>query len=619
MRVATFLRSSTALALALIIAPRQFVGPMVPPPRSAVSMYSRSVGVSANSPDSTPSGQAFPPARVILAQYIKPQIGQYVEPISRRDQPGADRSAEWELRAIPAVWVGREAAESPATATSGDALVHLVDASPQSLTNSLGAGSAPAAGTGAAPPPPSSQPLTNQPREATITPTYSPQKEGAAAASKPLFGGVGIVQGGGRLITLPAPVANVFVADPTIAAVRPASPDKLFVFGKTPGITTLVATDAHGNTVARLTISVSPSRYGAVRIESASRKVSPGSDVRVTPETGGVVVRGTVNTPAEDYKLMQEAKISAGKAGKVINETEVVEPQQVAVKVRIASMARTVTQQLGINWQTIGNGISIGKFLFNFSTVGNLIASAASTTGAATAPLAGSYTTTFPGNNLDAILNALDTDNLAHILAEPTLTALSGQTASFIDGGSFPVPVPGQNGTVTVEYQNYGVQLQFKPVVLNDGDIALSVSPTVSSPSTQNAFQINVAGESLVVPSLVEQAASTTVVMGSGQTLAIAGLLYNTSNQTDTAVPGLGQIPVLGSAFRSDSYERQQQELVVLVTPYIVQPVNNANKLHTPIDHWRPPNQLQRIFLFQNNGSTRVQATIPGQAGFMVR
>ena len=172
---------------------------------------------------------------------------------------------------------------------------------------------------------------------------------------------------------------------------------------------------------------------------------------------------------------------------------------------------------------------------------------------------------------------------------------------------------------MTVEYQNYGVQLQFKPVVLNDGEIALSVSPTVSSPSTQNAFQINVAGESLVVPSLVEQAASTTVVMGSGQTLAIAGLLYNTSNQTDTAVPGLGQIPVLGSAFRSDSYERQQQELVVLVTPYIVKPVNNANKLHTPIDHWRPPNQLQRIFLFQNNGSTRVQATIPGQAGFMVR
>ncbi|MDD2861582.1 MAG: type II and III secretion system protein family protein [Acidiphilium sp.] len=425
-----------------------------------------------------------------------------------------------------------------------------------------------------------------------------------------------VEQGSGRLVGLAGAASNVFVADPNIIAVRPASSRRLFVFGKAAGFTTLTATDAAGRTIASYHVTVSPNRYPAVRIRAGAARIAPGSPVSVQSEANGVVVRGSVPTAAQDYVLMKQAQLAAGTGQTVLNDTEIVQPQQVALKVRIAQMSRTVTQQLGINWQSAAGGVAIGKFAFGFSTLGSLLGASS-----AAAPVSGSYNLNFPQATvpIDGILDALNTDNLAHILAEPTLTALSGQSASFIDGGSFPVPVPGQNGQVTVEYQNYGVQLKFKPVVLSNGSIILHVEPTVSSPTTQSAFQISVAGESIVVPSLSTQSASTTVVIGSGQTLAIAGLLSNSSNQTDNAVPGLGQIPVFGAAFRNDNYNKQEEELVILVTPYLVHPVDNESRFETPDSGWSTPNQIQRIFLFRTNGSVAAAHTPPGQAGFMLR
>lgn len=589
MRPITLLRSVSALALVLAIAPPETLSVSVsaPPPPGGAIQAANGAPI-ANEPLSAP-------AHIVMAQYAKPQIAQYVQPIA----PNSD--------SVDGVIPVNKMPIAPLAPSAPP--VHLAASRPQPLL------------------PPAARPAPSSPSgsSSTLSPNYvAPDDTGSGAAlhqknvkpPHPVIGGIGLTTGNGRLITVPASVANVFVADPKIIAVRPASPNKLFVFGKSAGLTTMVATDAHGNLVAHYQVSVTPSPYPAVRIKSAARQEAPNSDVHITTEKAGVVVSGNVNTPVEDYEIMKHAQLVAGKKGKVLNLTTVSEPQQVMVKVRIASMSRTITQQLGINWQSLGNGVAIGKFLFGFSTVGNLISSAASSPQAA-----GAYNLQFPSGTvpIDAVLNALNTDNLAHILAEPTLTALSGQTASFIDGGSFPVPIPGQNGQVTVQYQNYGVQLSFRPVVLNNGSIALTVKPTVSSPSTQNAFQIAVAGESLVVPSLIEQSASTTVVLGSGQTFAIAGLLYNTSNQTDTSVPGLGQVPVIGGAFRADNYSRQQEELVILVTPYVVKPVNNPGELATPNDGFRNPNQLQRFLLLQNNGSTAVHATIPGQAGFMVR
>jgi pilus assembly protein CpaC len=432
----------------------------------------------------------------------------------------------------------------------------------------------------------------------------------------PAAGQLVVTQGSGRLVGLTGAASNVFVADPNVIAVRPASARKLFVFGKAPGFTTLTATDTSGKTIALYHVVVTPDRYPAVRVRAEATQVAPGAAVRVTSEANGLVVRGTVPTPAQDWMLMKRAQLAAGTGLTVINETEVQQPQQVALKVRIAQMSRTVTQQLGINWQSAAGGVAIGKFLFGFSTLGSLLGPSS-----AAAPVGGSFNLQFPQNTvpIDGVLDALNTDNLAHILAEPTLTALSGQTASFLDGGSFPVPVPGQNGTVTVAYQNYGVQLKFKPVVLNNGSIILHVEPTVSSPTTQSSFQISVAGEAIVVPSLSTQSASTTVVIGSGQTLAIAGLLDNSSNQSDSSLPGLGQVPVLGAAFRNDNFNKQEEELVILVTPYLVKPVNDAAKFETPDSGWTSPDQVQRIFLFRENGTVAQETTLPGAAGFVLR
>ena len=427
--------------------------------------------------------------------------------------------------------------------------------------------------------------------------------------------GVTIEQGSGRLITLKGSAANIFVADPGVVAVRPASAHTLFVFGTAPGFTTVAVTDAQGHAVATLHVAVTPKTYPAAAIRAGAARSAPGARLSISSAANGVVVRGNVPTPVQDYQIMQQAHLIAGTGATVVNQTEVRLPQQVALKVRIAQMSRTITQQLGINWQSAGNAISVGKFLFGFSALDVLNGSSPAT------PAAGSYNAgvSVGGGAIDSVLDALNSDNLAHILAEPTLTALSGQSASFIDGGSFPVPVPGQNGQVTVQYKKFGVQLKFRPVVLDNGSIILHVQPTVSSPTTQNAFQIAVAGTSIVVPSLSTQSASTTVVIGSGQTLAIAGLLSNSSNQTDKSVPGLGDMPVLGAAFRDDNYNRQEQELVILVTPYLVKPVNNAGQLMTPDEGWSPPNQIQRIVLHRDSGGARREIVLPGQAGFILR
>jgi pilus assembly protein CpaC len=164
------------------------------------------------------------------------------------------------------------------------------------------------------------------------------------------------------------------------------------------------------------------------------------------------------------------------------------------------------------------------------------------------------------------------------------------------------------------------VQLSFTPTVFSDGRIALQVAPQLSQISSANSFTSTTGtSASLVIPGLTVQAASSTVILGSGQGMAMAGLLEDTTNETDNAVPALGEIPVLGALFRGDSFSRQQQELVITVTPYLVNPVSNAGLLPMPDDGWTPPNDLQRILLLRDNGTVTAGSTIPGDAGFMVQ
>jgi pilus assembly protein CpaC len=444
---------------------------------------------------------------------------------------------------------------------------------------------------------------------ATPPPAAAPEPAPAPA----YYGGMQVGVGSGRLIKLPRAVANIFAADPNIIEVRPASPNTMFVFGRKEGETTIVATDTAGNTIAQYSVEVNPSAYDNDRLSSTAQSAAPGSNVTGEAEANGLVVKGTVQTPEQAYDVMHRAQI-IDKDGTIYDELQVQEPIQVELKVRIASMSRTVTRELGIDWGSIGSSaISVGKFALTGSTVSGAPAISGSSPGG--------IGVTFPGGTFEGVIDALASDNLAHILAEPTLTTLSGTQATFQSGGQFPIPVSSTDNYVTITYQNYGVILSFTPTVFSDGRIALTVSPQISSISDANSAVLSTSGSNvgIVVPSLNLTEASSTVILGSGQGMAIAGLLQDTTNDTDNGVPGLSEVPLLGSLFRGDSFQRTQTELVITVTPYLVNPVNNPGALASPDDGWTPPNDLQRILWLRDNGTDSASATIPGDAGFMVQ
>ncbi len=430
-----------------------------------------------------------------------------------------------------------------------------------------------------------------------------------------VFAGISVAVGSGKLVKLPRAVTNLFAADPTVVEVRPASPDTMFVFGKAVGATNVVATDEAGNPIAQYSVSVNPSQFAAHRLQNQADSTAPGNGVTAEAEPGGMIVRGMVQTAQQANSVMEQAKLVSPN-GTTINDLQVREPIQVELKVRIASMSRNITRELGINWGSVtSTGFSIGKFMLAGQT-GSSPASLSTTT-------PGQLGVTFPGGTFTGVIDALATDNLAHILAEPTLTTLSGTQASFQVGGQFPIPVAGgsNSNAVTVTFKNYGVLLTFTPTVFSDGRIALQVAPQLSSINSANSAIVSSGGsnETLSVPSIDITTASTTVILGSGQGMAIAGLLEDTTNQVDNGVPGLSEVPLLGSLFRGDAFQREQQELVITVTPYIVNPVDDAGSLASPDDGWTPANDLQRILLLRDNGTDTASTAIPGDAGFMVQ
>ena len=226
--------------------------------------------------------------------------------------------------------------------------------------------------------------------------------------------------------------------------------------------------------------------------------------------------------------------------------------------------------------------------------------------------------------DVNGLIDALAQDQLVHVLAEPNITAMSGETASFLVGGEFPIPVAQFGDTISIEFKQYGVSLGFVPTVLGNGRISLHVRPEVSQLTQQGAIQLGTGNNVVQVPALQVRRADTTVELGSGQSFAIAGLMQDTTTMTANGVPFLGDIPILGALFRSDSFQRNETELVILVTPYLVQPASNPAALSTPDQGWRPPNDLERILLLRQKargGATNVaiRQSLPGDAGFIVQ
>jgi pilus assembly protein CpaC len=418
--------------------------------------------------------------------------------------------------------------------------------------------------------------------------------------------------GEGQLVSLTRNVVDVWTSNPSVADVNVSNPRQIGLFGKDAGEATIIATAADGSVVYGANVRVSQNLSSVNEMIQAAM---PGADIRVTPVGQIAVLNGTVASPDDAAQAQQlvSAMLNPGvdmsKDGAtckicVVNRLTTATPLQVNLKVKIAEVNRTLLKQVGVN---LLSHDSTGGFQFgvgsgtpgsantgaNFS-VNNILNG--TTIGAAGHLL---------GLDLLGTIDLAESDGLVTTLAEPNLTALSGETASFLAGGEFPIPISQGLDSISIEYKQYGVGLAFTPVVLADGRISMRVRPEVSELSDAGAVKLG----GYTVPALTTRRAETTVELGSGQSLMIGGLHSNTTNNSIDKAPFLGDLPILGSLFRSTKFKRDETELVIIVTPYLVRPV--SGRLALPTDGYRAPSDPQRVL----EGQTYVgQSGIPASA-----
>jgi pilus assembly protein CpaC len=451
--------------------------------------------------------------------------------------------------------------------------------------------------------------------ESATAPAPSP-----APAPAPTSSSLSLEAGTGRVLTLPNPAANVFVADSKVAEVRPASASALFIYGVSAGRTTVAALDAEGGLVAQFNVTIQASNFGAGQAQTEIARLVPNSHIAVRSLPTTLMLSGTVENPADAAQAVAVAQAFVAEKQTVENQISIHSSMQVTLQVRIVEMSRSLSRQLGINWQMLGNIGQIGKLPALSSTL-NGTAGVLASAAAISVPKNPTLTNGLGSLGANALLDALSTEGMVRMLAEPNLTVISGQSASFLVGGQFPVPVPGGSlGQTTIDFKNYGVSLNFLPTVFSDGRISIHVAPEVSQLSSANSVSISTSGTTIVVPSLTVRRAETTVELGSGQSFAIGGLLQDTVNANRSGLPYLGDLPILGPAFRDDQFQRGETEVVILVTPYIARPVSDPSVLRVPGSN-PASSDLDRLLYMRtsNDGSHRTLAPTPGVAGYIVQ
>ena len=393
-------------------------------------------------------------------------------------------------------------------------------------------------------------------------------------------------QGTGRMVRLPATMTDVFVADSRIADVQVRSPNQIFIFGRANGQTSVYATDRSGRVIYSTTVRVG---QNLASVDDMLDLAMPEADIRATPMQGLVLLTGTVAQPEDAAEAERLVQAFVGGEIQVLSRLRTATPQQVMLQVRIAEVSRSLVRQVGVNIEALSSDGGDTEIFFGRGrdVIGE---------DGRPAPLVGSTIGGFFRNvlglNVASALDLNENNGLVQILAEPTLVALSGETASFLAGGEFPIPISGTLGTVTIEYKQFGVGLAFSPIVLENGRISMRVRPEVSELSSEGSIRLN----NLEVPALLTRRAETTVELGSGQSFMIAGLLRNVGNNSIERTPGLGSLPIIGALFRSNSFRRNETELVIVVTPYLVRPVS-ANQMALPTDGYRNAIDDQRILM----------------------
>lgn len=402
------------------------------------------------------------------------------------------------------------------------------------------------------------QPARQQPSRAPDTPQADRR-----ALTLPL--------GQGQVVRFDRPATGVYVGDATIADVEVISPTAVWVFGKAVGRTNLIALGADEG--SSITIALRIAR-GAEAAAGALGALGSRPPVRFDFMENRVVPRGRVGSVEEARDADTAAREGSPSGSVPANRTTFAGSNQIMLRVRFAEVSRNDLFRLGVNWN---NFLASGNFLFGFAT-GGFIPGAV---GAAGESFGQGRARFSDGNSVaEGLIDALRREGIVTVLAEPNLTAVSGETASFLAGGELPIPVPQSDRIVTVQFKPFGVSLAFTPTLLPGNRIGLRVRPEVSTLAPSGGTLAN----GFFVPALTVRRAETTVELASGQTMAIAGLFQRNLTDGTDAIPGLGDMPILGQLFRSQRYQRDETELVIMITPILVRPVSDQRTLRTPLD-----------------------------------
>lgn len=462
---------------------------------------------------------------------------------------------------------------------------------------------------------------------------------GAQTVTKPASD-ITLSIGSGQLVSVPGTMADVFVSNDAVADVQIKSQRQLYLFGKGGGLATVYASNAKGDIVWSANVRVGSNLDS---VDSMLRLAMP--DARISVSTMGTntfLLTGTVKAPEDAAEAERLVKAFSGAEANVISRIRTATPLQVNLQVRFAEVERSLVKTLNSNLTTIDGtggfkfGLGQGRApASTYTTDPNLpLGLGSSVQGYTIDPTTG-LVVQRPGTNINRveglstlagmgrlfgldIIGALDAGEnvgLSTTLAQPNLTALSGETADFLAGGEYPIPISQGLGATSIEFKRYGVSLSYTPTVLANGRISLRVRPEVSELSTAGSIVLG----GFSIPGLTVRRTETTVELGSGQSFMIAGLLSNNSQNTIQKLPGAGDLPILGSLFRSTSFRRGETELVIVVTPYLVNPVD-GNQIALPTDGFNAPNDLQRILGNMSNGGSNTsvsphpQAATPGPA-----
>lgn len=408
------------------------------------------------------------------------------------------------------------------------------------------------------------------------------------AGGSPATQSLTLPNGKSAIVELPVDVRDVLVTNPGVADAMLRSPRRIFILGLKNGSTDAVFFDAAGRRILTLDIRVD---QDPTAVAQTINRIVPGSQVRVDAMNESLILSGQVESLAAADKAVQIARAAVGKPENVLNMLSISGKDQVMLKVRIVEMQRDVIKQLGFNLNAIVGELGDTQFLLgttaSFAVNGTLLGG-----GSATIRELGGR------NEGQATLRAFERVGLIRTLAEPNLTAVSGESAKFLAGGEFPIPVSQDDGAVGIEFKPFGVGLGFTPVVLSSGNIALKVSTEVSELTSQGAFSLSTPGSTatLTIPALTVRRAETAVELPSGGSMMIAGLLQEKTRQNLDSLPGMTTLPVLGALFRSRDYLSGESELVIIVTPYIVGPTS-PDRLQTPVDGLQIADDASTILL----------------------